>query len=131
MEREAAPALTTCPGAAGLLVCVFALHLPFATIAEGVLWIPEGAMVRAETDGEIWRIAVKDDHEVGPGDALMVLDNVELAAHLNVLEAFACRPECGVKSVLRSPRRVSGSCTRQLKATLKAAASAPTSGFVR
>jgi putative peptide zinc metalloprotease protein len=87
MERRMRAVVISALALAVVVACLFLIPLPFATTAEGVLWIPEGAVVRAETEGDISRVAVKSGQQVAPGEALMVLTNPELTAYLAVLEA--------------------------------------------
>jgi putative peptide zinc metalloprotease protein len=60
---------------------------PLWTRAEGVLWLPEQAHVRAGTEGFIARVLVEADSHVKQGDSLVVLEDPLLDANLEVLEA--------------------------------------------
>lgn len=73
--------------AAALAVLVFALPLPLYTQAEGVVWVPEGGLVRAETPGFVKRLAAKPGSSVAPGELLLELEEPSLAARLQALEA--------------------------------------------
>ena len=66
---------------------VFFAPAPHMTRAEGVLWLPEKAHVRAGTDGFIARLLVPADTRVKSGDAVIELQDPLLGAHLKVLEA--------------------------------------------
>jgi len=68
---------------AGLLL----IPLPFATAAEGVLWIPEGGVVRPETSGVVSRLLAEEGSQVLPGAQLFALDDPGLIARVAVLEA--------------------------------------------
>jgi putative peptide zinc metalloprotease protein len=72
-------------GAAALLL--LALPLPHWIRAEGVIWVPEGAQVRAGADGFVKAIAVEPGTLVGRGRPLLVAENFELASKMRVLEA--------------------------------------------
>jgi putative peptide zinc metalloprotease protein len=76
---------------ASLLVAVvgglFLAPAPHWTRAEGVLWLPEQAHVRAGTDGFIVRLLVAADSRVKRGDAVLELEDPLLDAHLEVLKA--------------------------------------------
>ncbi len=65
-------------GAAALLL--FAVPLPFSTVAPAVVWLPEQAQIRPEVDGFIAELPVLDGAQVKPGDLLVRLDNPELLA---------------------------------------------------
>jgi putative peptide zinc metalloprotease protein len=67
----------------GLLVAVsslavFVVPLPYATVAPGVVWLPDEAQVRPEVDGFIKAWAVRDGQPVAAGDLLLTLSNPEL-----------------------------------------------------
>jgi putative peptide zinc metalloprotease protein len=66
---------------------LFLAPAPHWTRAEGVLWLPEQAHVRAGTDGFIVSLLVPADSYVKRGDAVIELDDPLLDAHLEVLEA--------------------------------------------
>jgi putative peptide zinc metalloprotease protein len=68
-------------GAVGLL------PVPFRTRAEGVVWIPDEAFVRAETEGFVDRIAARPGARVRRGDVLVVLRDPMLIVQGRVLEA--------------------------------------------
>lgn len=72
-------------GAAALLL--LAVPLPHWIRAEGVIWVPEGAKVRAGADGFVKSIAVEPDASVRRGRTLLVTENFELASKIQVLEA--------------------------------------------
>ena len=60
---------------------------PLWTRAEGVLWLPEDAHVRAGTEGFITRLLVEPDTVVKRGDPLVALADPLLDARIKVLEA--------------------------------------------
>ena len=66
--------------AVGVLLLVFALPLPFHTAASGVVWMPENARARAQTDGFIERFAARDGEQVAPGQLLVSLRDPVLVA---------------------------------------------------
>lgn len=76
---------------ASLLVAVigglFLAPAPHWTRAEGVLWLPEQAHLRAGTDGFISRILVEAESRVRRGDPVVVLEDPLLDAELKVLAA--------------------------------------------
>ena len=61
--------------------------LPLRTRAEGVLWLPEQAQVRAGADGFVRRLLASPDQTVRAGDPLLETADPFLAAELAVLEA--------------------------------------------
>jgi len=66
---------------------VFLAPVPFATHAEGVLWLPEQAHVQAGTDGVIKTLLAEPFKPVRSGQPLLSLEDPMLAARLKVLEA--------------------------------------------
>ena len=63
------------------------LPLPVRTIAEGVVWLPEDAFVRAEADGFIERVVVPPGTRVEVGQVLVTCRNPALTTRLRVLNA--------------------------------------------
>lgn len=66
--------------AAGLLALLFIVPMPFLTRAEGVIWLPEQAHVRAGTAGFVERIEAPVSGQVKAGDVLLTLRDPELLA---------------------------------------------------
>lgn len=60
---------------------------PFATRAEGIVWIPEHAMVRAGADGEIVRLIARPGSMVRAGDPLILSEDISLATRVRTLAA--------------------------------------------
>ncbi|MPZ42080.1 MAG: HlyD family efflux transporter periplasmic adaptor subunit [Betaproteobacteria bacterium] len=54
--------------------------MPFAAVAQGVVWVPEDAQVRAHADGFVVATPVRDGAQVGAGDIVMELRNPALVA---------------------------------------------------
>jgi putative peptide zinc metalloprotease protein len=65
---------------AALVGLVFFLPLPFRTQAEGVVWLPEQAQVRAETDGFVVALKARDGQRVAAGELIAVLEDQILFA---------------------------------------------------
>jgi putative peptide zinc metalloprotease protein len=89
-------------GAAALLL--FALPLPHWIRAEGVVWVPEGAQVRAGADGFVKTLAVEPGAVVARGRPLLVAENIELEARVRVLAAQLRLLETRAHSELQSDR---------------------------
>jgi putative peptide zinc metalloprotease protein len=81
----------TWAGAAGLCgllaVLVFAVPLPDRTAAPGVVWLPDDAMVRPDTDGQLLAYARRDGDTVAAGDLIAQLANPELRLELQQAES--------------------------------------------
>ena len=57
--------------AAAVLVTLFVVPVPFSTVAQGVVWLPEKARVRAETGGFVSEVLAADGQHVKPGEPLL------------------------------------------------------------
>ena len=68
-RRFAVQATLAATAALGLLL--FVVPAPHHVNAQGVVWLPDAAHVRAGTDGLITRVAVAEGAEVRPGDLLV------------------------------------------------------------
>ena len=72
----------------GALVLLIAmLPVPFRTQAEGVLWLPEQALVRAGASGFVVGLAAPADSPVRPGQLLVRSRDPALEARLRLTEA--------------------------------------------
>jgi putative peptide zinc metalloprotease protein len=63
-----------------VVLLVGVLPLPFNTLAEGVVWLPEKAQLRVLADGFLVSFAVEDGARVKAGDLLVVMDDDRLDA---------------------------------------------------
>ena len=70
---------------AAALAAVVVLPLPDASVAEGVVWLPDHALVRAGTDGFIQQIHVADGARVQDGQLLVSLQAPALSADIERL----------------------------------------------
>jgi len=59
-------------------IALFAIPLPYHTVASAVVWPPEQARVRAGTGGFVTAVLAKDGQQVAAGDLLLTLDDPEL-----------------------------------------------------
>jgi putative peptide zinc metalloprotease protein len=78
-RRTRSYALSGAIGAAAL-VLLFALPMPFSTVAQGVVWLPDQARIRAQTGGFVAQVQANDGQSVRRGDPLLVLSDPELHA---------------------------------------------------
>jgi len=79
--------LTSGAGVAALAAALTLVPVPSWTVAEGVVWLPERAQVRAGTDGFVARLLTAPGSRVRPGDALVQLEDPFLDTRIEVLEA--------------------------------------------
>lgn len=66
--------------AAVLAALVLAVPLPDVTLARGVVWLPDDAMVRAGTAGFVEEVLARDGQSVRAGDPIARLSNLALEA---------------------------------------------------
>jgi putative peptide zinc metalloprotease protein len=72
---------------AAIMVALVIVPLPLSTRADGVLWLPEQAQVRARADGFVTELLAADGAPVKPGDALVRLADPDFELQLRALEA--------------------------------------------
>ena len=73
--------------AVATVVALYVLPVPFSTMAQGVVWLPEKARVRAETGGFVEQVHAHDGQHVKPGDLLVSLSDPDLVAHHAAVQA--------------------------------------------
>jgi len=69
---------------AALLVGAF--PLPHSIVADGVVWLPENAHVRAETEGFVLQVHRRDGDQVKAGELIMTLEDPLLEAEREKLQ---------------------------------------------
>jgi len=79
-DAERRRALRRTAAAAVALALLGVLPLPFASVVQGVVWLPEQALVRAVTEGTIEAVHVADGAPVRAGDLLLSLGSPSLLA---------------------------------------------------
>ena len=82
-----------CLVGAGVLALFGIVPLPFSSVVQGVVWLPEQARVRAETEGFVQSIHVRDAQSVRAGELLFTLSapllepqRARLAGRITALE---------------------------------------------
>ncbi len=73
--------------ATAALLGLFVLPWPAQVIADGVVWLPDNARVRPETEGFVVRLLAEDGSQVSVGQPLVELQDDELAAERDRLFA--------------------------------------------
>jgi putative peptide zinc metalloprotease protein len=106
--------------ALALAVPLAALPWPDATVAQGVLWLPEHALVRAQSAGFVQAVLVADGQAVQRGDALVQLHSPELPAQLQGLQGrIAALQSEQAMSLREDPARAMGAAHALRAATLE------------
>lgn len=74
-------------GAALVALLLFVLPLPYHTLSTGVLWVPERAIVRAQSNGFIRELRARPGTLLAEGDPVLEMVAPELAARVAVQRA--------------------------------------------
>jgi len=85
--RRARAGLVTGGFVLAVLAGLFLMPLPYATVAQGVVWVPEQSLVRSPTDGVVRHIAALDGSRLLPGAPILELEDPILDAQVAVLTA--------------------------------------------
>ena len=76
---------------AAVLIAICLVPIPFATRAQGVVWLPEQARIRAATDGFVVEMLARDGQKVQLGDPILVLRDPDLMADQQRVRAIIDR----------------------------------------
>ncbi len=94
----------------------FLLPIPCRTVAEGVVWLPENAIVRAGVDGFVARLEAEPGQHVTSGQALLNSTDPALVAQLQLLTARVAELEANYAVEFVSSRANAGIVRDQLRA---------------
>lgn len=83
----------------GLALGLGLIPLPLRTQAQGVIWLPEQALVRSQTEGFFVRWLTEPGQAVQPDAELAVLENPTVAAELATAEAKLAESKVRYQSV--------------------------------
>jgi putative peptide zinc metalloprotease protein len=70
-----------------ILLLIFVVPAPYHTIARGVVWLPEQAILRAESKGFVSQVVAKSGDSLVPGAPVLVSDEPSLSAGLKAQAA--------------------------------------------
>lgn len=87
-----------------LAAILFWLPAPSSTRAEGVIWAPEQAQVRANVDGFVSKVLARPDQQVRRGEVLIETEDPELGARTRVLEAQLAELEARYSAAILTKR---------------------------
>jgi putative peptide zinc metalloprotease protein len=76
--------LTTAGSVAAASIALFTIPAPFYSTTEGVVWLPESAIVRAGADGFVRGLLVKPGSSVPAGAALVESEDLTMNAQLEI-----------------------------------------------
>ena len=85
VRRRAMFATTAVLG--GLAALLALVPVPFRTVAEGVIWLPDEGIVRARAEGFVTKVVATPGTRVRRGDVLIQCEDRELQTQVRVLEA--------------------------------------------
>ncbi|HEU4460760.1 MAG TPA: HlyD family efflux transporter periplasmic adaptor subunit [Methylibium sp.] len=92
--------------AAALLVLLAAAPAPRASVQQGVVWLPEHALLRAPADGLLRAVLAAPGSTVAAGTPVAALENLDLAAELEGLRARKVALDVGYfETLLVDPAR--------------------------
>lgn len=91
-------------GVAALLLLLFVVPLPLSTHAQGVVWLPEQAQIRAGAEGFVEEVLVADGTPVQAGDALVRVSDPDVELQLPTLEAERLEMELRYFGLLEKDR---------------------------
>ena len=96
------------------VLLLLVLPLPATTRADGVVWLPEGALARARADGFVAEVLVVDGAEVEPGTPILLLDDPHLPAQADSLLARERRLRAALQLALFSQPAMAAALSEQL-----------------
>ncbi len=73
---------------AAIAALFFAVPLPQATMAEGVVWVPGDRIIHAGADGVVTEMTVKPGSRVARSEAVLTLDDPMAEARVRLLEGY-------------------------------------------
>jgi putative peptide zinc metalloprotease protein len=85
-----------------IVPAIVCLPWPDRTVVQGVVWAPEEALVRPQTDGVVQTVHVKDGEQVSKGTLLVSLHNPKLQAQHERIAAELSQAEQGAFAFMGS-----------------------------
>ncbi|WP_322892013.1 MULTISPECIES: PqqD family peptide modification chaperone [unclassified Yoonia] len=85
---------------AGIVALLFSLPAPYATVAHGVVWLEQDAIVRAGTDGFVARIEVAPEAPVTVGMPVVTLEDPVLDHRIAMLESQLSEAQLRLRAIL-------------------------------
>lgn len=123
LQRQRARALRMSFSLVVVLLCLlFALPLPLHSRAQGVIWLPDQAMVRADGNGFFKHWLLEPGTSVKKGDALFQMEDRSLNAELKVARAQVAQFQARYRAEQFEDRAKAALSGRQLQQELAALA---------
>jgi putative peptide zinc metalloprotease protein len=96
--------LTSAGVVAGVVLLLGVLPVPFRTMAEGVVWVPEEGVVRGGADGFIDQVLAAPGSWVKPGDVLIQCRDPDVDTDIRTLEAQLTEMDARHRALLQEDR---------------------------
>jgi putative peptide zinc metalloprotease protein len=74
-------------GGGALAACLLTIPVPFHTVAEGIIWLPEANIVRSTADGFVKALAVPSGLHVEPGTVLVRTEDPDVTSQIRILRS--------------------------------------------
>lgn len=117
LRAQRSRVLGVCAGAAlALAVLLFIVPAPFRTVAEGVAWLPQRALVRAGHDGFVEALVATPGARVEPGALLAQLSDAALQAQEQLTSAKVAELQASYAAQLVTDRAQAAIALDQLDA---------------
>jgi len=84
----------------GLAALFFTMPAPYATVAHGVVWLDQEAIIRAGTDGFVTEVDATYDAELSAGDAVITLQDPNLDNRIAILESQLREAQLRLRAIL-------------------------------
>lgn len=98
----------------GLAAFLLVAPLPYHTVSDGVVWFPDDAWIRAESEGFVTRVEIENGKEVREGDILIVMEDPVLSARVRVLDAQVREVETRLEAAVTMDRVLAASIREEL-----------------
>jgi putative peptide zinc metalloprotease protein len=86
-----------------------AVPLPFQVVHQGVLWMPDAAIVRAQADGHVAQVLAPSGQLARQGEVLMRLDNPVTESEVQTAAARVALAQAAVRQAqMNAPAQVAG-----------------------
>ncbi len=93
----------------GALAFVCLVPMPFRSVQEAVVWLPDEDIVRADAAGQVREAARRPGERVAPGQTLMALDNPTIVADLGTAAAAVALTEAQLRQAeVETPAKTDG-----------------------
>ena len=86
-EKNSRPFLISMGSLASVFAFVAFLPMPLTTVVEGVVWLPENAIVRTSNDCNVTKLMAYEGKHVKTGEPLFICEDFSLPSKIKILKA--------------------------------------------